>query len=117
MGILRDIIIADTDEEAQELWRNSSRFASEVWFRPFGFRRGLIDPDTGTYPDEHDMLREGYAWVGSIDTVCRQVQQVLDRVPVNWVFGWMFNGMVPHAKLMRSIELFKTKVLPRVGLA
>jgi hypothetical protein len=29
----------------------------------------------------------------------------------------MFNGLVPHAKLMRSIELFKTKVLPRVGLA
>jgi hypothetical protein len=33
------------------------------------------------------------------------------------VFGWMFNGMIPHAKLMKTIELFKTKVLPRVGVA
>jgi alkanesulfonate monooxygenase SsuD/methylene tetrahydromethanopterin reductase-like flavin-dependent oxidoreductase (luciferase family) len=117
MGILRDIIVADTDAEAQELWQNSSRFVSEVWFRPFGFRRGLVDPDTGNYPDEEEMLREGYAWVGSVDTVRRQVEQVLERVPVSWAFGWMFNGLVPHAKLMRSIELFKTKVLPRVGLA
>jgi alkanesulfonate monooxygenase SsuD/methylene tetrahydromethanopterin reductase-like flavin-dependent oxidoreductase (luciferase family) len=117
MGILRDIIVADTDAEAQELWQNSSRFVSEVWFRPFGFRRGLVDPDTGNYPDEEEMLSEGYAWVGSVDTVRRQVEQVLERVPVSWAFGWMFNGLVPHAKLMRSIELFKTKVLPRVGLA
>jgi hypothetical protein len=29
----------------------------------------------------------------------------------------MFNGMVPHAKLMKTIELFQTKVLPRVALA
>jgi hypothetical protein len=29
----------------------------------------------------------------------------------------MFNGMIPHAKLMKTIELFKTKVLPRVGIA
>ncbi len=117
MGILRDIIVADTDAEAQELWQNSSRFIAEIWFRPFGFRRGLIDPDTGTYPEEDELLREGYVWVGSVDTVRRQVEQVLQRVPVDWAFGWMFNGLVPHPKLMKAIELFKTKVLPRVGLA
>jgi len=117
MGILRDIVVAETDAEAQELWQNSARFAAEVWFRPFGFRRGLMDPDTGTYPEPDEMLAEGYAWVGSIDTVCRQVEQTVSRIPIDWVFGWMFNSMIPHEKLMRSIELFRTKVLPRIGLA
>jgi hypothetical protein len=33
---------------------------------------------------------------------------------VNWLFAWTHNTLVPHGKLMRSIELFKTRVLPRV---
>ena len=63
------------------------------------------------------MLTEGYSWVGSVDTVCRQVEKTLSRIPIDWVFGWMFNGMVPHEKVMRTLDLFHTKVLPRVGLA
>ncbi len=117
MGVLRDIIVAETDAEAYELWQNSARFAAEVWFKPFGFRRGLMDPDTGGYPDEKDMLDEGYSWVGSIDTVCRQVEKTVSRIPIDWAFGFMFNGMIPHENMMRTIELFQTKVLPRVGLA
>ena len=44
MGVLRDVIIADTDEEAMALWRNSGQFAGRAWFEPFGFRRGMLDP-------------------------------------------------------------------------
>ena len=116
-GILRDIIIADTDAEAQQLWEDSSRFCAKVWFEPFGFRKGMVDPDTGEYPPQDEFLKGGYAFVGSVDTVCRQVETVMKRLPIEWVFGWMFNGMVPHDKLMKTIELFQTKVLPRVGPA
>lgn len=31
------------------------------------------------------------------------------------LFAWTYNGLIPHAALMRSIELFATRVLPRVG--
>jgi hypothetical protein len=34
---------------------------------------------------------------------------------VNWIFGWMHNSLIPHEKMMRSLELFTTKVLPRVA--
>ena len=37
------------------------------------------------------------------------------KLPIDWIFGWTHNTLVPHAKLMRSIELFYTKVLPRAG--
>ena len=43
-GLLRDVIIADTDEEAMALWANSGQFTGNAWFEPFGFRRGLQDP-------------------------------------------------------------------------
>ena len=116
VGILRDLVIADTDAEAQALWENSSRFAAKVWFEPFGFRRGMVDPDDGSMPSPEEFLRDGYTLVGSVDTVCRQLEAAASRVPLDWLFCWMFNGMIPHEKLMRTIELFATQVLPRFGV-
>jgi hypothetical protein len=37
------------------------------------------------------------------------------KLPVNWIFGWTHNTLVPHGLLMRSIERFYTEVLPRVS--
>src|SRR5579875_312803 len=39
MGVLRDLIIADTDEEAKDIWRRSGNFCGREWFEPFGFPR------------------------------------------------------------------------------
>ncbi len=117
VAFLRDILIADTDEEADHLWRNSSRFMAENWFEPFGFRRGMVDPDTGEYPSAQEMIDLGYALVGSVDTVCRRLESMLKRLPVEWIFCWAFNALVPHPKLMRSIERWQTEVLPKMGIA
>ena len=35
------------------------------------------------------------------------------RQPVDWVFCYTYNGLVPHPVLMKSIEKFWTKVMPR----
>jgi hypothetical protein len=39
----------------------------------------------------------------------------LKRLPIKWLFAWMYNGLTPHDQLMRTLELFWTKVLPRVA--
>ncbi len=49
-GVLRDVIIADTDEEAMALWQDSGQFSGRAWFEPFGFRKGMADPKTGRFP-------------------------------------------------------------------
>jgi len=113
VGMLRDIIIADTDEEARQLWQDSGVFAGNAWFVPFGFRMGMLDPKTGLAPTPDEAIERGYAFVGTLDTVMRSVEALRKKLPVNWIFGWTHNSLVPHAKLMRSIELFHTKVLPR----
>src|SRR5262245_29207001 len=110
IGVLRDVIIADTDDEALALWGDSAIFCGRAWFEPFGFAEGMVDPATG---ERAEILGESLALVGSIDTVTRQLERLLQRLPVQWLFAWTYNGLVPHAKLMRSIELFATKVLPR----
>ena len=60
-------------------------------------------------------LGDGLALVGSVDTVTRQLEGLLERLPARWLFAWIYNGLIPHEKLMRSIELFHSKVLPRVS--
>ena len=69
-------------------------------------------PETGEPPD---LLREGLALVGSVDSVTHQLERLLARLPARWLFAWTYNGLIPHPKLMRSIELFATRVLPRVA--
>ena len=53
----------------------------------------------------------------ALNGVTRQLETLLRRLPAQWIFAWTYNGLIPHAKLMRSIERFATEVLPRVTTA
>ncbi len=112
IGVLRDVVVAETDEEALALWTDSGLYCGAAWFEPFGFAKGLAHPQTGEPPD---LLGEGLALVGSVDSVTRQLERLLARLPARWLFAWTYNGLIPHQKLMRSMELFSTRVLPRVA--
>ncbi len=112
MAVLRDIIIADTDEEARALWKQSGYFVGHEWFAPFGFSKAMENPQTGEMPDLFD---NSLALVGSVDTVTRQLEQLLKRLPVKWLFAWIYNGLVPHERNLRILEQFWTKVMPRVA--
>jgi alkanesulfonate monooxygenase SsuD/methylene tetrahydromethanopterin reductase-like flavin-dependent oxidoreductase (luciferase family) len=115
VGLLRDVIIADTDAEAVALWKNSGVFSGRAWFEPFGFRKGVMDPVTGAAPTAEESVELGYALVGTVDTVARNLEKIKRRLPVDWLFCYTYNSLVPHAILMKSIERFWTQVLPRVA--
>ena len=51
--------------------------------------------------------------MGTVDTVCRQLETLVERLPVDWLFCWTYNALVPHEVLMRSIGRFYSEVLPR----
>ena len=114
MGLLRDVIITDTDAEAIKLWEDSGVFSGRAWFEPFGFRKGIADPKTGTYPTLEESIALGYALVGTVDTVTRNLERIRRHCPVDWLFCYTYNSLVPHAVLMKSIERFWTQVMPRV---
>ena len=54
--------------------RTRRRSAGNAWFVPFGFRRGMLDPKTGEAPTTEEAIAKGYALVGTVDTVTRQVE-------------------------------------------
>jgi alkanesulfonate monooxygenase SsuD/methylene tetrahydromethanopterin reductase-like flavin-dependent oxidoreductase (luciferase family) len=115
MGLLRDVIIADTEAEAVQLWKDSGIFSGRAWFEPFGFRKGVVDPETGAAPTAEESIEKGYALVGTVDTVARTLERIRRRLPVDWLFCYTYNSLVPHAVLMKSIERFWTEVMPRVA--
>jgi alkanesulfonate monooxygenase SsuD/methylene tetrahydromethanopterin reductase-like flavin-dependent oxidoreductase (luciferase family) len=114
IGILRDVIVADTDEEAWAMWRNSGAFVGASWFAPFGFGRATPLPGEDSVPPEV-MHERGLMWVGSPETVRRQVEQTLERLPVSYVMAWTYNGLMPLEKVQRSLDLFQNDVLAKIG--
>ena len=112
LGLLRDVVVADTDQEALELWGQSGAFCGAAWFAPFGFDRGLTEPGRERFTPQ-EMMERGILLVGTPDTVSRQMERLLADTPVRWLFAWNYIGLMAHDKIMRSLELFKTKVLPR----
>jgi alkanesulfonate monooxygenase SsuD/methylene tetrahydromethanopterin reductase-like flavin-dependent oxidoreductase (luciferase family) len=112
VGVLRDVIVADTDEQAQALWQHASTFVASAWFEPFGFYHGLADPDGGA--PITDFLGTSLALVGSPDTVARQLEALQKRLPTQWIFAWNYISLIDNQTQLKSIEQFWTKVLPRV---
>ena len=113
LGVLRDVLVTDTDAEALELWAHGAAFCGAAWFAPFGFQSVLTEPGRTERLTPQEMMDSGMLLIGTADSVTRQMEALLERTPVRWLFAWTYNGLVPHGKIMRSLELFATKVLPR----
>ncbi|HKS90952.1 MAG TPA: LLM class flavin-dependent oxidoreductase [Tepidiformaceae bacterium] len=111
LAVLRDLIICDTDEEAVHWWRHGAAFCGAAWFAPFHFGDVLRGAD-GAAPTPEQMLADGSVLVGTVNTVRRQMERLVEQTPVEWIFAWMYSGLIPNAVNMKSIELFKTRVLP-----
>ena len=112
IGVLRDVIVADTDEEAWRLWRESGAFVGAAWFAPFGFGGAVPRPGEDPRAISPEVMHErGLMWVGSPSTVRRQVEQTLERLPLKYVMAWQYNGLMPRAAIAKSMELFMEKVM------
>lgn len=100
--------IADTDEQAiEELWPHYL-----TAFGRIGRERGWGAMTFDHYMNE---VKHGSLYVGSAETVAQKIAYALSSVgAVRFDFKYA-NGPMPHSKLMKSIELYGTQVVPRVN--
>ena len=99
--------VAATDEEAVEtLWPHARAMLNRI-----GRERGWQPMDKGTF--ERD-VREGAWHVGSPETVARKVAATVQALGIQRFDLKYSAGTLPHDKMMTAIELYGTKVLPRV---
>jgi len=99
--------IADSDEEAAEqLWPDyklmRDRIGRERGWGPMG--RGEFDQEVET----------GSLYVGSPETVAQKIAKTAKALGIARFDLKYSAGPLPHETLMRSIELYGTKVIPRV---
>jgi probable LLM family oxidoreductase len=99
--------VADTDEEAAEqLWPDykimRDRIGAERGWGPMG--RGEFDQEIAT----------GSLYVGSPETVAQKIAKTASTLGIARFDLKYSAGPLPHEALMRSIELYGTKVIPRV---
>ena len=99
--------IAETDEQAmEEHWP-----AHYAMFGRIGRERGWAPMTKENYLHE---VNHGSLYVGSPETVAKKIAYAIKSVGAQRFDFKYANGPQPHAKLMKSLELYGTKVIPMV---
>jgi alkanesulfonate monooxygenase SsuD/methylene tetrahydromethanopterin reductase-like flavin-dependent oxidoreductase (luciferase family) len=123
--MVRDIYVADTDEQA---WREAGPQITRFWqLATDNFWRG-----DSISSDELPKFTERYAYfpgglslkkmdewgtslIGSPATVIQKARAMLEAARPDSLVGMFSFGGLNHEQVMRSIELFGTKVIPALG--
>jgi probable LLM family oxidoreductase len=100
--------ISATDEQARnELWPHYQRMMSRI-----GAERGWPPVDRDHF--EREAGPDGALCVGSPETVAEKIVRTVQLLGLSRFNLKYSNGTLPHGTVMTSIELFGTKVAPRV---
>lgn len=112
VGLMRQIVVADTDEEAQAIARRSHRRFREsflyLWQRYSDPMGEMLLPE-----DYHQVEASGSALAGSPDRVRAVLkQQIAEAGGVNYLLCRFALGDQTFAETVRSVELFAREVMP-----
>jgi alkanesulfonate monooxygenase SsuD/methylene tetrahydromethanopterin reductase-like flavin-dependent oxidoreductase (luciferase family) len=100
--------ISETDEQArEEQWPHYQKLIGRL-----GAERGWAPPTKEQYLAEID---HGSQYIGSPETVAKKIVHAITSVGAQRFDFKYANGPQPHSKLMKSIELYGTKVVPLVN--
>ena len=100
--------VADTDAQAKdELWPHHEGLMNRI-----GRERGW--PPTTRANFEREAGPDGALYVGSPETVAKKIVTTVKDLGLSRFDLKYANGTLPHDKLLKSIELYGTKVVPLV---
>ena len=118
LGLMRSVYVAPTMEEAR---RDMQRGIMHVyqWVHPP--RRGLgmfMRPGEEPSADmqlDYDFLMDRNLIIGTPEYVTERIAELRDTVGLEHLLTWTNVPWLPHDKIMRSIELFATHVMPAIN--
>ena len=100
--------VAATDDQArEELWPHYAGLMNRI-----GAERGW--PPIGRAHFENEAGPDGSLYVGSPDTVAAKIVRTIKVLGLSRFDLKYSNGTLPHDQMMSSIELYGTRVVPRV---
>ena len=117
IGALRHIVVADTDAEARKIAKTNVDYHvnSLNWLRKMHAKteaqvRGLV-PRGVTF---EEWEKDGMAIAGSPATVVAEIERQTDKLGINYLLTYLFFGTMTLDQAMRSLELMRTEVMPKI---
>lgn len=99
--------VAETDQQARdELWPHYQKLVGKI-----GAERGWGPPSRAQFDRE---CAEGAQFCGAPDTVAKKIAATVKTLQLQRFDLKYASGPMPHAMLMRGIELYATEVVPAV---
>ena len=118
IGQLRHIVVADTDAEAQRLMKP----AFEHHLESLNYIRKLNGSNEFTARlNVHRGINfescedNGMAICGSPETVVRKITEQQAELGTNYLLAYMFFGTLSFETALRSMELFRSEVMPKIA--
>ncbi len=106
--LTRDLIIADTDRQARELAEEHIMVAYRREYAG-GWRHPFIDASIAT---DLDRLMEDRFIIGGPDQCIPKIRRFVEQYGMTHLICRMFFPGMPHAHIMRELELLAREVIP-----
>jgi alkanesulfonate monooxygenase SsuD/methylene tetrahydromethanopterin reductase-like flavin-dependent oxidoreductase (luciferase family) len=128
-GLIHNIFVADTDEEAAEIFRPNWQVGNDYLYHyarvvepgqplPDDYKAYELQDkalDSIHQTDYEDVLAARGTLVGSPDTVAEKFAALYEATGFTKQLMWMNRGgAVDQALMLRSMELFATEVMPQI---
>jgi alkanesulfonate monooxygenase SsuD/methylene tetrahydromethanopterin reductase-like flavin-dependent oxidoreductase (luciferase family) len=117
VGVMRHVFVADTDAEAHRFAKApmEQHLANLNWLRVKHGVTGLVSrlnvPRGATYEDG---LADGSVIAGSPQTVRAEIERQVRELGINYFLTYMFLGTMSLADALRSLQLFRSEVMPHL---
>ena len=118
IGALKHIVVAESDAEAVRLAKPAFEYhlASLNYLR---VQHGKAEFTTRLNVHRGQTYEEcaegGMVYAGTPDTVTRAIERDAKELGINYLLTYLFFGTLPFAAAQRSLELFASKVMPRIA--
>ena len=118
IGHFREIVVGDTQAEAEAIMECGLGFIWTRWHDWFGLNEALRRPgEEGVIRNHPSTIRDrGYSLCGTVDKVAGQLEGVLKNLKTDLIVLWIASGPAPIDGLLKSNELLVDKVLPKLGI-
>ena len=118
IGVSRQIVVADTEEEARAIAAPATQHLHEnltYLLRVHAnsdFVKRLNIPGS---PDFDQNVKMGTLIAGTPETVVAQIREQVAELGINYLISYMFFGCMTLPQALRSLQLFKTEVIPKLA--
>ena len=116
LAVMRDCYVAETMEEARRDFEEAI-LTSYRWITHWRGLGNLMDPGEELQPGTeltYELLHERNLLVGTPDYVAEKIRELQSELNLQYLLAWTMHPGMTQEKLLRSLRLFGTEVLPRV---